>query len=113
MFIIETKNKEAFGGIMMHNIQLSVNGWDKPLMSFLFTLRPQLRLFGVSNKEALLCEPGVFRYGNGERGNAIAIVRDLKRGWTEKETIFGNVGLLNDDQDGWFEIEKMEVYLMI
>ncbi len=89
-----------------------------PSSANLFTAEPEINLFEPKDKkhgEIVCFEVGAFRYGNGEDGPAITIEKELKFGWTQKNTIFGkDVCLLKDySNDGEFEIEDLEIYIML
>ena len=88
-----------------------------PTSAYLFTVEPEINLYQPKDKkhgEIACFEAGAFRFGNGDDGPAITIENDLKLGWTQKNTIFGNdINLLKDyKDDGEFEIENFEIYVM-
>ena len=119
LFLIKTKNGEVFGGLMTQAIKLYEDGkYRIPSSAILFTAEPEINLFEPKDKkhgEIACFEVGAFRYGNGEDGPAITIEKELKFGWTQKNTIFGkDVCLLKDySNDGEFEIEDLEIYIML
>ena len=119
LFLIKTKNGEVFGGLMTQAIKLYEDGkYRIPSSAILFTAEPEINLFEPKDKkhgEIVCFEVGAFRYGNGEDGPAITIEKELKFGWTQKNTIFGkDVCLLKDySNDGEFEIEDLEIYIML
>ena len=119
LFLIKTKNGEVFGGLMNQAIKLYEDGkYRIPSSASLFTAEPEINLYEPKDKkhgEIACFEVGAFRYGNGEDGPAITIEKELKFGWTQKNTIFGNdVCLLKDySNDGEFEIEDLEIYIML
>ena len=89
-----------------------------PNFSYLFSIKPEINLFEPKDKQhgEIACfEPGAFRYGHGEDGPSITIEKELKQGWVQKNTIFGNdICLLKDyTNDGEFDIEDFEIYIMI
>ena len=118
LFLIKTKKEEVFGGIMNQALKLYEDGkYRIPTSANLFTVEPEINLYEPKDKkhgEIACFEAGAFRYGNGEDGPAITIEKELKFGWTQKNSIFGNdVCLLKDySDDGEFEIEDFEVYIM-
>ena len=118
LFLIKTKNGEVFGGIMSQTIKLYDDGkYRIPNSAYLFTVEPELNIYQPKDKkhgEIACFEAGAFRFGNGEDGPAITLDDELKLGWTQKNTIFGNdICLLKDyKDDGEFEIENFEIYVM-
>ncbi|MCQ2816026.1 MAG: TLD domain-containing protein [archaeon] len=117
LFIIQTENDEVFGGITSKNI---INDgkleYDVPKQAILFSARPNVGVYDYDKeqKEVLLYEPGAIRFGYGDDGPAITVAHDLKEGWTEKKTVFGDVNLLKEGAaDGSFKIKNMEVYLLV
>ena len=118
LFVIKTKNGEIFGGIMDQVIKLYEDGRYKiPISSYLFSVEPELKVYAPKDRkhsEIACFEAGAFRYGNGEDGPAITLDSDLKVGWTQKNTVFGNdICLLKDyADDGEFTIDNMEIYVM-
>ena len=117
-FLIQTTNDEVFGGIMEQNIKLKENvQYLKPPQSFLFTIRPEMKVYEPSDKEhdEIVCfEPGAIRYGYGKDGPAITINYDLQEGSTEKDSVFGkDICLIQDySNEGGFNIKGLEIYLM-
>ena len=117
-FLIQTTNDEVFGGIMEQNIKLKENvQYLKPQQSFLFTIRPEMKVYEPSDKEhdEIVCfEPGAIRYGYGKDGPAITINYDLQEGSTEKDSVFGkDICLIQDySNEGGFNIKGLEIYLM-
>ena len=118
MFLIKTKNEEVFGGIMSQAIKLYEDGkYRIPNSAYLFSVQPEINVFHPKDKkhgEIACFEAGSFRFGNGEDGPAITLEKELKEGWVQKNTIFGNdVTLLKDyKDDGGFEIDDIEIYIM-
>ena len=118
MFLIKTKSNEIFGGIMSQAIKLYEDGkYRIPNSAYLFTVEPEINLYQPKDKQhgEIACfEAGAFRFGNGEDGPAITIEKELKQGWVQKNTIFGNdISLLKDyKDDGEFDIEDFEIYIM-
>ena len=118
LFLIKTKTGEVFGGIMTQAIKLYDDGkYHIPNSAYLFTVEPEINLYQPKDKkhgEIACFEAGAFRFGNGDDGPAITIENELKLGWTQKNTIFGNdICLLKDyKDDGEFEIENFEIYVM-
>ena len=118
LFVIKTKNGEIFGGIMDQVIKLYEDGrYRIPISSYLFSVEPELKVYAPKDRkhsEIACFEAGAFRYGNGEDGPAITLDSDLKVGWTQKNTVFGNdICLLKDyADDGEFTIDNMEIYVM-
>ena len=118
LFLIKTKNDEVFGGIMNQAIKLYDDGkYRIPTSAYLFTVQPEINLYKPKDKQhgEIVCfEAGAFRFGFGEDGPAITIEKELKQGWTQKNTVFGNdVCLLKDYKDeGEFDIEDFELYTM-
>ena len=118
LFVIETNNGEIFGGIMGQNIQFYEDGkYRIPYSAYLFSVEPEMKLYMVKDRmhDEIVCfEPGALRYGNGEDGPAITIDSELKVGWTNKDSVFGNdIKLLKDYSNfGEFDIKNMEIYLM-
>ena len=119
LFVIKTKNDEIFGGIMTQAIKLYEDGkYRIPNSAYLFSIQPEINLFEPKDKQhgEIACfEPGAFRYGNGEDGSSITIEKELKQGWVQKNTIFGNdICLLKDyTNDGEFDIDDFEIYIML
>jgi hypothetical protein len=118
LFVIKTKNGEIFGGIMDQVIKLYEDGkYRIPISAYLFSASPEYKVFKPKDRmhsEIVCFEAGAFRYGNGEDGQAITLDSDLKTGWTQKNTVFGNdVCLLKDyKDDGEFAIDNLEIYIM-
>lgn len=118
LFVIKTKNGEIFGGIMDQVIKLYEDGrYRIPISAYLFSVVPEIKVFKPKDRmhsEIVCFEAGAFRYGNGEDGQAITLDSDLKTGWTQKNTVFGNdVCLLKDyKDDGEFIIDNLEIYIM-
>ena len=118
LFVIKTKNGEIFGGIMDQVIKLYEDGrYRIPISSYLFSVEPELKVYAPKDRkhsEIACFEAGAFRYGNGEDGPAITLDSDLKVGWTQKNTVFGNdICLLKEyADDGEFTIDNMEIYVM-
>lgn len=118
MFLVKTKNDEIFGGIMSQAIKLYEDGKYRITNSaYLFMVQPEINLFQPKDKkhgEIACFEAGAFRFGNGDDGPAVTIEKELKMGWVQKNTIFGNdICLLKDyKDDGEFEIEDFEIYIM-
>jgi hypothetical protein len=118
MFVIKTKNGEIFGGIMDQIIKLYDDGrYRIPISAYLFTVEPEIKVYAPKDRQhsEIVCfEAGALRYGNGEDGPAITLENDLKVGWTQKNTVFGNdVCLLKDYvDDGEFIIDNLEIYIM-
>ena len=118
LFLIKAKTGEVFGGIMTQAIKLYDDGkYHIPNSAYLFTVEPEIYLYQPKDKkhgEIACFEAGAFRFGNGDDGPAITIENELKLGWTQKNTIFGNdICLLKDyKDDGEFEIENFEIYVM-
>jgi hypothetical protein len=118
LFLIKTKTGEVFGGIMTQAIKLYDDGkYRIPNSAYLFTVEPEINLYQPKDQkhgEIACFEAGAFRFGNGDDGPAITIENELKLGWTQKNTIFGNdICLLKDyKDDGEFEIENFEIYVM-
>jgi len=118
LFIIKTKDGEIFGGIMDQGIKLYEDGrYRIPISAYLFSALPEVKVCAPKDKkhsEIACFEAGAFRFGNGEDGPAITLDGDLKVGWTQKNTVFGNdVKLLKDyTNDGEFTIDDLEIYVM-
>ena len=118
LFLIKTKTGEVFGGIMTQAIKLYDDGkYRIPNSAYLFTVEPEINLYQPKDKkhgEIACFEAGAFRFGNGDDGPAITLENEFKLGWTQKNTIFGNdISLLKDyKDDGEFEIENFEIYVM-
>lgn len=118
LFIIETNTGEIFGGIMGQNIQFYDDGkYRTPYSAYLFSVEPEIKLYMAKDRrhDEIVCfEPGALRFGNGEDGPAITIDSELKVGWTNKDSVFGNDAKLLKDYTnfGEFEIKNMEIYLM-
>ena len=118
LFIVSTKNGEIFGGIMDQGIKLYEDGkYRIPVSAYLFSVAPEVNVYAPKDKtqsEIVCFEAGALRFGNGEDGPAITLESDLKLGWTHKNTVFGNnVCLLKDyTNDGEFEIDNLEIYIM-
>ena len=118
MFVIKTSGGEIFGGIMDQIIKLYDDGkYRIPISAYLFSASPEIKVYAPKDKmhsEIVCFEAGAFRYGNGEDGPAITIDGDLKIGWTQKNTVFGNdICLLKDySEDGAFIIENLEIYIL-
>ena len=118
LFVIKTTNGEVFGGIMDQTIKLYDDGRFRiPISAYLFSASPEIKVYKPKDRmhsEIVCFEHGAFRYGNGEDGQAITLEGDLKTGWTQKNTVFGNdVCLLKDyTNDGEFTIENLEIYIM-
>ena len=117
LLIIETNNEEIFGFIMKKKIKLDENMEYKPVfISYLISVSPELKFYEHKNKnDEIICfEPGAIRFGKGNDGPAIMINYDLNEGITEKNSIFGeNICLLKDyENEGYFNIQKLEIYLM-
>ena len=118
LFIVQTDKDDIFGGIMNNNLQITKNGeCIIPGTAVLFGITPKFQIYSKEKtaREIALCEPGCLRFGKGEDGFAISIDHDLKVGWTEKNSVFGeNIELLgNYDNDGEFNIKNFEIYLMM
>lgn len=114
MIIIQTDKDEVFGGIFSNNIQICIDGnFLNPKSKILFTIKPEVKIYSPDKDKTkiALFEPGAIRYGIGEDGDAFCIGHDLKSGWSEKNTVFGEVELVKEG--GEFNIKNMEVYLMI
>ena len=118
MFVIKTKNGEIFGGIMDQIIKLYDDGkYRIPISAYLFTVEPEIKVYAPKDRkhsEIVCFEAGALRYGNGEDGPAITLESDLKVGWTQKNTVFGNdICLLKDYvDDGEFIIDNLEIFIM-
>ena len=118
MFIIKTASGEIFGGIMDQIIKLYDDGrYRIPISAYLFSAAPEIKAYAPKDKmrsEIVCFEAGAIRFGNGEDGPAITIDEDLKIGWTQKNTVFGNdICLLKDySDDGAFLIENLEIYIL-
>ena len=118
LFVIKTKNGEIFGGIMDQVIKLYEDGrYRIPISSYLFSVEPEIKVYSPKDKnhsEIACFEAGALRFGNGEDGPAITLDSDLKVGWTQKNTVFGNdICLLKDyTDDGEFIIDNLEIYTM-
>ena len=118
LFVIKTKKGEIFGGIMDQVIKLYDNGrYRIPISAYLFSAEPETKVYAPKDRkhsEIVCFEAGALRYGNGEEGPAITLDSDLKTGWTQKNTVFGNdICLLKDySDDGEFEIDNLEIYVM-
>ena len=118
LFVIKTKKGEIFGGIMDQVIKLYDNGrYRIPISAYLFSVEPETKVYAPKDRkhsEIVCFEAGALRYGNGEEGPAITLDSDLKTGWTQKNTVFGNdICLLKDySDDGEFEIDNLEIYVM-
>ena len=118
LFIIKTKDGEIFGGIMDQGIKIYEDGrYRIPISAYLFSALPEVKVCAPKDKkhsEIACFEAGAFRFGNGEDGPAITLDGDLKVGWTQKNTVFGNdVKLLKDyTNDGEFTIDDLEIYVM-
>lgn len=118
LFLIKTKKEEIFGGIMNQAMKLYEDGkYRIPSSANLITVEPEINIYEPKDKkhgEIACFEAGAFRFGNGEDGPTITIEKELKFGWTQKNSIFGNdVCLLKDyNDDGEFEIEDFEIYIM-
>ena len=118
LFVVKTKGGEIFGGIMDQGIKLYDDGkYRIPISAYLFSAAPEVKVYAPRDKtqsEIVCFEAGALRYGNGEDGPAITLESELKFGWTHKNTVFGNdVCLLQDySNDGEFEIENLEIYIM-
>ena len=118
MFIIKTAGGEIFGGIMDQIIKLYDDGrYRIPISAYLFSAAPEIKAYAPKDKmrsEIVCFEAGAIRFGNGEDGPAITIDEDLKIGWTQKNTVFGNdICLLKDySDDGAFLIENLEIYIL-
>ena len=118
LFIIKTTNGEIFGGIMDQAIKLYDDGRFRiPISAYLFTAAPEVNVYKPKDKmhsEIVCFECGALRYGAGEDGEAITLESELKTGWTQKNSVFGNnVCLLKDyTNDGEFTIENLEIYTL-
>ena len=118
LFLVQTINDEAFGGLMEANIKLSDNvKYIIPLQSYLFSIRPEMKIYEPKNKqhdEVVCFEQGVIRYGYGRDGPAIIINYNLQEGSTEKNSVFGkDICLIKDyTNEGTFLIKGLEIYLM-
>ena len=116
--IIQTDSDEIFGFIMQQNIKLYENIEYKVVpLSFLISISPELKLYehkNLKNDKIVCFEPGAIRFGYGNDGPAIMINSDLNEGITEKISVFGeDVCLLKDySNEGFFNIKKLEIYLM-
>ena len=119
LFLIKTKKGDSFGGIMNQAIKFYEDGkYRIPTSAYLFTMEPEINLYkpkDIKHGDIACFEAGAFRFGNGEDGPAITIEQDLKLGWTQKNNAFGNdICLLKDYKDeGEFEIEDFEIYIML
>ena len=103
---------------MNNNLQITKNGeCIIPGTAVLFGITPKFQIYSKEKtaREIALCEPGCLRFGKGEDGFAISIDHDLKVGWTEKNSVFGeNIELLgNYENGGEFNIKNFEIYLML
>ena len=69
--------------------------------------KKNIKIKDEKHGEIACFEAGAFRYGNGDDGPAITIEKELKQGWVQKNSIFGNdICLLKDyKDDGEFEID--------
>jgi hypothetical protein len=118
LFVVKTKGGEIFGGIMDQGIKLYDDGkYRIPISAYLFSAAPEVKVYAPRDRtqsEIVCFEAGALRYGNGEDGPAITLESELKFGWTHKNTVFGNdVCLLKDySNDGEFEIDNLEIYIM-
>ena len=118
LFIIKTTFGDIFGGIMDQPIKLYDNGkYRTPVCAYLFSVVPQVKVYPPKDKrfsEIVCFEAGALRFGNGEDGPAISLESDLKIGWTQKNSVFGNdICLLKDySDDSGFNIENLEFYIM-
>ena len=117
MLIIETNNEEIFGFIMKKKLKLDENIEYKAVpMAYLYSVSPELKFYEHKNKadEIICVEPGVIRFGKGNEGDALVINYDLNEGVTDKNSVFGNdICLIKDyDNEGFFNIKKLEIYLM-
>ncbi len=118
LFLVQTINDEAFGGLMEANIKLSDNvKYIIPPQSYLFSIRPEMKIYEPKNKqhdEVVCFEPGAIRYGYGRDGPAITINYNLQEGSTEKNSVFGkDICLIKDyTNEGTFLIKGLEIYLM-
>lgn len=119
LFIIKTTNGEVFGGIMDQAIKLYDDGKFRiPISAYLFSAAPEAKVYKPKDRmhsEIVCFEAGAIRFGNGEDGQAITLDSDLKTGWTQKNSVFGNdICLLKDyTNDGEFTIENLEIYTML
>ena len=119
LFVLKTKNGEIFGGIMDQVIKLYDYGRFRiPISAYLFSVEPKINIYSPKDRmhsEIVCFEPGALRYGNGEDGPAITLESDLKVGWTQKNSVFGNdICLLKDyTEDGEFTIDNLEIYIML
>lgn len=117
LILIQTENDEVFGGISSKNFVVNERfDYITPLHSVLIKARPNVEVheYYRREKEILLFEPGAIRFGYSDDGAAFTIAHNLKEGWTEKASVFGDCQLLKDpESDGHFKVKRMEIYLMI
>lgn len=118
LFVVKTTFGDIFGGIMDQPVKLYDDGkYRIPVCAYLFSVVPEVKVYAPKDKlhsEIVCFEAGALRFGNGEDGPAISIESDLKIGWTQKNSVFGNdICLLKDySDDGGFNIENLEFYIM-
>ena len=116
LFLIRTEKDEIFGGILNQTFELSVDGkYKTPEVGLLITIKPKVACYYSRDRkkdDIVSFEPGALRFGKGYNADAIIVDEAIECGWTEAESIFGRVPLLNEDGEGEFKIKNFEVYLL-
>jgi hypothetical protein len=112
-FFIETTNNEVFGGFLSNFLTLTGGKFMRPTESFLISIRPNQKLYPliVKTDNILRCDQEFIMFGNGNDGPAIYIKGDLVSGTSNPNNCYCQERLV-ENEDGFFEIKKFEVYLL-
>jgi hypothetical protein len=113
LFVMETFEEEVFGGIMSNLFKHTNGKFERPLQSYLVSVRPYLAIY-ESNRSAddiIYCDNTCFMFGGGSKGPAIRVDNALSNGFSYPENCFG-APVLVENKDGEFKIKKMEIYIL-
>ena len=116
--LIQSGNKNIFGLIMSIPFDKSRVGYYKPIYTSLFVLNPFLMRYDVmkNTDKMILCEDDKVIIGNGDKGPALVIDKDLDLGFSYKSDIFGSPSLAalteSTEDEVSFKIDKLEVFIL-
>lgn len=114
LFLIETQNKEVFGGLMSKLIFPTGNSAERPEKSLLIQFEPQFKIFEPvpSTQETVLMDSNSFLFGIGDTGASIRLDSELSHGFSNYSTSF-NSPVLTNENNGEYYVKQVEVYVLL
>jgi hypothetical protein len=99
IFLLETTNNEAFGGLLSNFLSLTGGKFIRPIEAYLISIRPFQQVNSIQQKtdNILRCDQESIMYGNGNDGPAIYIKGDLHSGISNPNNCFSRERLTKND----------------